>query len=217
LEQNVRAFKEAEQRLAEALGLDGEAAERAGAMLIGRFEGGSPLALSDEDDVSFESLNNFNYAEDPEGRRCPLHAHIRKVNPRGPSADERARLLIRRGMTYGLRYDDPSGEADLAARPSGGVGLLFMAYGSGIESQFEYVQSRWANDPNYLKPNTGLDPVIGQRTLPEYRWPVQWDASAPLQAAPFAAGGLATLRGGEYFFAPCLSLLASLDSTGISA
>jgi Dyp-type peroxidase family len=210
IEQNVRAFKAAEEQLASMLNLQGEAAERAGAMLIGRFEDGSPLALSDEPGVPFDAHNNFNYAEDPDGRYCPLHAHIRKVNPRGTSADERKRLLIRRGITYGRRYDDLASERDAQLRPSGGVGLLFMAYGSSIEAQFEYVQSRWANDAAYIKPDTGIDPIIGQQTMPAYRWPVQWGASTPPQPAPFTAGGFTTLKGGEYFFAPCLSMLASL-------
>jgi len=210
IEQNVRAFKEAEQRLAQALGLQGEDAERAGALLVGRFEGGSPLALSDADDVALDLLNDFSYADDPEGRRCPFQAHIRKVNPRGASADERSRLLVRRGITYGRRYDNPNEDLEPAARPSGGVGLLFMSYGSGIESQFELVQARWANDPHYLRPNTGIDPLIGQQAAPDYRWPVRWGEDAPPLAAPLSIGGFATLKGGEYFFAPCISALKSL-------
>jgi Dyp-type peroxidase family len=210
IEQNVRAFKEAEQRLAQALGLQGEEAERAGALLVGRFEGGSPLALSDADDVSLNLLNDFSYADDPEGRRCPFHAHIRKVNPRGASTDERSRLLVRRGITYGRRYDDPNRDLEPGARPSSGVGLLFMAYGSGIESQFEFVQARWANDPHYLRPHTGIDPLIGQQAAPDYQWPVCWGADAPFLAAPFSIGGFTSLKGGEYFFAPCISALKSL-------
>ena len=49
LEQNVRGFKVREQELADALGLVGDERERAGAMAVGRFEDGTPLALSQVD------------------------------------------------------------------------------------------------------------------------------------------------------------------------
>ena len=45
LEQNVRAFKEYEQKFAQALGLTGEDAKRAGALVMGRFEDGTPVVL----------------------------------------------------------------------------------------------------------------------------------------------------------------------------
>ena len=46
LEQNVRAFKKQEARIAGKLGLKGEDAERAGALLVGRFEDGTPVGSS---------------------------------------------------------------------------------------------------------------------------------------------------------------------------
>ena len=45
LEQNVLGFKTRERQLATALGLVGEDAKRAGALVMGRFEDGTPLAL----------------------------------------------------------------------------------------------------------------------------------------------------------------------------
>jgi deferrochelatase/peroxidase EfeB len=46
LEQNVRRFKEHERDLAGELNLTGDSRELAGAMVIGRFEDGTPVALS---------------------------------------------------------------------------------------------------------------------------------------------------------------------------
>ena len=45
LEQNVRKFKDDENKLATRLGLTGNDVDRAGAMIIGRFEDGTPLAI----------------------------------------------------------------------------------------------------------------------------------------------------------------------------
>ena len=47
LEQNVRAFKDRERELAKALSLHGSDDERAGAMVVGRFENGTPLEKPD--------------------------------------------------------------------------------------------------------------------------------------------------------------------------
>src|SRR5439155_488625 len=90
LEQHVRKFKEAEKALAKKLGLKSEEdRERAGAMIVGRYEDGTPLTLSEEDKMIGSAItNNFNYHEtraglaDDKGLRCPFHAHIRKSNPR---------------------------------------------------------------------------------------------------------------------------------------
>src|SRR5205085_9834697 len=46
LEQNVQEFKSREQQVADALGLTGEDRELAGAMIVGRFEDGTPVTSS---------------------------------------------------------------------------------------------------------------------------------------------------------------------------
>jgi Dyp-type peroxidase family len=228
LEQNVRAFKQAEGELAQRLeeaGLKNH--ELAGALAIGRFEDGTPVALSSHPGLTPESPeNNFTYADDQHGWHCPVHAHIRKVNPRGESGkeDERTHLLVRRGITYGDRTDDPHDEdADPRDRPTDGVGLLFMAYQSSIEMGFEHVQKEWADNPNYVRCNTGPDPLISGRKLENheggdekneitFRWPARWGTDeTPIDAA-FSMERLVTLKGGEYFFAPSISFLKSLDS-----
>src|SRR5262249_19645811 len=85
LEQNVRAFKAREKALAKALKLRKEHRERAGGMVVGRFENGTPIALHEDAEDSKEGFtpeNDFNYEDDPEGSSCPLSAHIRITNPR---------------------------------------------------------------------------------------------------------------------------------------
>ncbi|RKH09299.1 peroxidase, partial [Corallococcus sp. CA041A] len=48
LEQRVRDFKSKEQHLADTLHLKGDDRERAGALIVGRFEDGTPVTLSSE-------------------------------------------------------------------------------------------------------------------------------------------------------------------------
>jgi Dyp-type peroxidase family len=216
LEQNVRRFKQAEADLADTLGLTGEDRERAGAMIIGRFEDGTPLTTQREDGAESPVSNNFTYDSDRAALKCPFQAHIRKTNPRGSGnaqdpAAERRHLMARRGVTYGERPDDPNADVPPAARPSGGVGLLFMAFNSELGNQFEFTQAIWADNPGFpivegVTP--GLDPVIGQGERGSSDYTVEWGGSTQRTAGPVPQA--VTLRGGEYFFMPSLAFLRSL-------
>jgi Dyp-type peroxidase family len=204
LEQNVRAFKQQEARIARELGLTGSAAERAGALLIGRFEDGTPVTLAETDGMR-PVPNDFTYADDEAGARCPFGAHIRRVNPR--LADPAARTVIaRRGQGYGVRSDDPN-EDDLASKPTGGVGLLFMAVMAGLETQFEALQ-RAANGDG----DGPFDAVLGRlraaSSPPTVELSPRWGAGAMPQ--PVAVDPVVTLRGGEYCFLPSIDFLRGL-------
>jgi Dyp-type peroxidase family len=224
LEQNVRGFKVAEQRLADALGLLGTDRERAGAMAVGRFEDGTPLALSMVDGFLPVKENNFQYDVDPDGLKCPFQAHIRKTNPRGDIARklvaggsdevlERSRRITRRGITYGTRAKPPDADQSLDQLPTGGVGLLFMCFQSSISNQFAFMQSSWANNEGFLLGGIGLDPVIGQppNGIPPalgQNWNPQYGVAGPTVNFSFAQ--FVTLKGGEFFFAPSIPFLKSL-------
>ncbi|QXQ06226.1 peroxidase [Sphingosinicellaceae bacterium] len=217
LEQDVRGFKRQEQQLAATLGLVGVDEERAGAMVVGRFEDGTPLAVQKSDTGVPPAANDFNYAGDLDGLKCPFQAHIRKVNPRGGTVDEfgaveaqeRAHLMPRRGIPFGERADDLD---TISSLPRRGVGLLFMAYNQDISRQFEFTQSRWANEPDFIRADTGIDPIIGQLSPGEtavQQWRAHYGAPASAQVdADFH--GFVTMRGGEYFFAPSLTFFAEL-------
>lgn len=218
LEQDVKGFKEHEQSLRQTLkaesGIDPD--ELAGAFVVGRFENGTPVVTSPiEKPVSKGDLNvpnNFNFDADAQGLRCPFAAHIRKTNPRDASIQSNARLMARRGITYGERTDNLNdGRTD--NKPSGGVGLLFMAYQSSIENQFEFTQQAWANNDgfHFASPSqpVGIDPVIGQpKGGTPQRFPVHYGAG-PLSTS-FDFSGFVTMKGGEYFFAPSLSFFKGL-------
>jgi hypothetical protein len=75
----VRRFKQAEEDLADQFGLKDDDRERAGAMLVGRFEDGTPLSLQCEDGVDSPAENDFTYASGSLGAKCPFEAHICKL------------------------------------------------------------------------------------------------------------------------------------------
>jgi Dyp-type peroxidase family len=214
LEQNVRAFRQAEEDLADALGLVGEDRKRAGAMLVGRFRNGTPLRLHGKPSSDgWPTQNDFSYRDDPDGAKCPFSAHIRKTTPRESRDDGLERtgvMMARRGQTYGTRDDDPWDDAPPETRPTGGVGLLFMAFNSSLQGQFEFMQQAWANDSDFPQEGTGLDPIIGQgkRTV-QVRYPETWGGTkltAPQPQVPQTV----TMKGGEYFFMPSLAYLKGL-------
>ena len=204
LEQNVRAFKEQEARLADELGLTGENAERAGALLIGRFEDGTPLALASEAGMGDPVPNDFTYDDDAAGARCPLGAHIRVMNRRAGEPAART-VIARRGQGYGVRTDDPADD-DLASKPTGGVGLLFMAVVADIEQQFEALQ-RAANGED----GSPFDAVMGQcPSSASITLSGHWDdARAPSQE--LTVEPVVKLLGGEYCFLPSIDFLLGLD------
>lgn len=219
LEQDVKGFKKRENpELADALGLKGDARELAGAMAVGRFEDGTPVTLS-RHALNKPVPNNFNYEKDADGAQCPFQGHIRKSNPRGESVglfpttleQERAHIMVRRGITYGERAQDAKKE--FIDQPREGVGLLFMAYQNNILNQFEFAQAIWVNNPDFVKAGTGIDPVIGQfdsakENLPQH-WPNAWN-DASKGTTKFDFHGFVTMKGGEYFFAPSISFFKHL-------
>jgi Dyp-type peroxidase family len=210
LEQNVAGFKRAEDDLGDFLGLPKEDKERAGAMVVGRFEDGTPLALKDKED-GVPVINNFNYDADADGSRCPFHGHIRKSNPRGSSpgglAFDKSVQMARRGITYGSRLQHPDTK-EFIDQPNDGVGLLFMSYQASIEDQFQFMQTKWVNSEGFPKANVGVDPIIGQLgTLPQ-TWLPKFGSTAGPKKNLFH--GFVTLKGGEYFFTPSVSGLKNL-------
>lgn len=216
LEQNVRGFKQRELDLAGALEEQSgkNPGKLAGAYVVGRFENGTPVATS----AASEALdkhpvnNNFNFDDDPEGLRCPYAGHIRKTNPRDDKIDAKSHLMARRGIPYGIRVDEINDD-HLPSKPQGGVGLLFMAYQSSLENQFEFTQQKWANnvDFHFASPAqpVGIDPIIGQpRSGGDQCYPREYQVG-PL-SQPFDFSGFVTMKGGEYFFAPSLSFFKRL-------
>lgn len=231
LEQNVAGFKAAEDKLnKDTLKLPEADAERVGAMVVGRFENGIPLEVAGTEDAADRiDWNNFNYHADSTGSKCPVHAHIRKTNPRGDTArlfnpggnqaeidtTERMHRVARRGITYGRRETkiDESGKEVFTHddEPKKDVGLLFMCFQRNIPDQFGFMQARWCNNSDFARDDVGLDPIIGQGTEKENlpaRWAQRYGDDASLMAANFEQ--FVTLKGGEFFFLPSICFLQDL-------
>lgn len=229
LEQNVRGFKEREQALADALGLVGDDRELAGAMVVGRFENGTPVALHNQAITSASmgagagaSLptskpiveNDFAYPlDDAKGNKCPFIGHIRKTNPRGGTGAssgalerEKSHRIARRGITYG-KAEGP-GE-DFSKMPTQGVGLLFQCCNRDLSQQFEFLQSAWANNADFLPSGNGVDPVMGQSqgAFPPQHWPAPYGSD---NRRDFGFNGFVTMKGGEYFFCPSITFLRGI-------
>jgi Dyp-type peroxidase family len=218
LEQNVRGFKEAEEELADKLKLKGEDKERAGAMIVGRFEDGTPIQFSNEAGmIDGHKNNNFNY-EFADESKCPYHAHIRKSNPRddlkvlNESLDAKNHVMARRGIPFGKRTDDMF-DGKIDTKPTRGVGLLFMSYQASIEKQFEIIQKRWANNEDFISREKndapGLDLIIGQGVSKKLGgYASKWGDKTSIKQ--FGFDKFVTMKGGEYFFAPSISFLKNL-------
>jgi Dyp-type peroxidase family len=184
------------------------------AKMVGRnVDGSSIVQPVGKDD------NDFNYGKDATGSQCPFHSHIRRANPRTQPDPKlplpfgaRTPRIMRRGMSYGPRYDSKIPDSALAER-----GLMFMAYNASIGEQFEVVQ-RWLAGGN----STGglsfdSDPLLG---VPEngkqrfYRFEnqgkvvrMELDGSPKLLADPQP---FVRLEWGIYSFAPSLRALRKL-------
>jgi hypothetical protein len=85
-----------------------------------------------------------------------------------------------------------------------------MAYQNDIVNQFEFTQAAWVNNPGFVQPNAGIDPVIGQGPKGGQRCPLEWGGGGATPRKAFDFRGFVTLKGGEYFFAPSISALKAL-------
>lgn len=220
LEQNVKRFSDQIDQLRERLGISKELAE---AFVIGRFKDGTPVIMSSISGMN-PPPNNFNYYEDEwdndnVGMRCPLHAHIRKMNPRhGLYRDNR---IVRRGITYDDRTCSskflPKHSQEASSLPEEHVGILFMCFQSNIGKQYEALIKEWGLQGT-PKSDVGADPILAfndgsHHDSVEQNWPLRWGGMKPIQqkeALPW--NHVIRNLGGGYFFAPSLSFLKSLPS-----
>ena len=191
-----------------------EEEELLAAKMVGRWCSGAPLVLApDQDNPELGSDRNrnnvFSYTDDMKGLKCPFSAHMRRVNPRDALKDEVVAVnlhhFLRRGTNYGPPLPEGVLEDDGAER--GGVFLLIGAY---LKRQFEFIQSQWVTDGNFISHGTEQDPLIGNNdgdgvfTIP------QRPARRRLRGLP----QFVTVRGGEYCFIPGLRALRWLAALG---
>ncbi len=186
------------------------------AKMVGRWRSGAPLALAPErDDPELAAdphrRNDFMYYDDdPQGLKCPLGSHIRRMNPRDHFKDEIVQVnrhrVFRRGQAYGPVLPDGVMEDDGVER-----GMVFLFVGADLRRQFEFVQREWINQGTFIGAPAERDPLIG----PNYGTGVFTIPKQPIRRRLQGLPQFVTMRGGEYFFMPglrALRWLADLDS-----
>ena len=179
-----------------------------GAKMVGRWQSGAPLALApDQDDPALgadpKRNNDFSYADDLRGFKCPAGAHARRANPRDAFDDEggvdvRLHRMIRRGTSYGPMLPDGVLDDDGVDR-----GIIFVFAGAHLKRQFEFVKTQWLNDGIFVGAPTEKDPLVGANdgagvfTIPQ----------RPIRRRLESLPPFVVTRGGEYCFAPGLRAL----------
>ena len=127
--------------------------EKMAAKIVGRWRSGCPLALSpDQDDHEIADdpnrVNDFDYADDPEGSKCPFGAHLRRVNPRKTkiitSTNINRKRILRRGLEYGPPLPEGAPEDGVSR---GQAGLFVVA---DLELQFEFIQAEWIQKGDFM-------------------------------------------------------------------
>jgi Dyp-type peroxidase family len=182
------------------------------AKLVGRWPDGTPLVRSPEAPdpalATEATINDFTYARDPDGLRCPLGAHIRRANPRDAPGFFGGRLsnrhrLIRRGRPYGAPLPPGVSEDDGADR-----GLIFVCFNASIWRQFETVQALWIDDGDPFGLGPDKDFLVGEPHGTEGKMTIQGRPPFFLKPQP----RFVTMRGGEYLYRPSMTGLRWLSA-----
>jgi Dyp-type peroxidase family len=182
-----------------------EGQEFVAAKMMGRWRSGCPLALSPLSDspslVPDQQRNNdFGYHEDDlDGRKTPVGSHIRRVNPRDglkdTIVDARLRRLLRRGSAYGPVLPEDATEDDGRDR-----GIVLALINANPGRQFEFVQSQWINDGDFVSQGLRSDPIVGRRDrADDYVFPAK-----PVRRHLTGLRDFTATRGGEHVFLPGL-------------
>jgi deferrochelatase/peroxidase EfeB len=199
------------------------------AKMAGRWSDGVPLSLAKDvaawdrvkiahpvsDPKALEAaLANFTFHDDLEGIKCPLTAHMRRVNTRDmldPSGGQKGsvlnnrRRILRRGLPYG---ESPEGTLDEDEH-----GIVMLIVCAGLFRQFEFVQQQWINYGNDSRAGNDTCPIVGNHSDgigsehgPKAKFVIPSDPSSGYP--PFIVEGIpqfVEVRGGEYFFVPSMT------------
>jgi Dyp-type peroxidase family len=237
LEQDVRKFW---QFLYEESG-DANEADKLGAAFVGRTRAGDalvpvqsePIAGIDPKDAA---KNNFTFAQNKDGARCPFGAHIHRANPRNADFEDRPtglkklitmlgfgpnsfrddlmspvrfHRILRRGREYGpeLKPEDAL-TPPMPDEPE--RGLHFVCLNANISRQFEFLQNAWIMNTKFSGMTNESDPLLGNREKIS-GCPITHEFTAPQSDGPprrlSDLPQFVTVRGGAYFFLPSLSAL----------
>ena len=139
--------------------------------------------------------NAFMFGDDPQGLKCPVGSHVRRMNPRDAvvvgeprhAPHDPARHHLRAAAAPGVLEDDGADR-----------GLMFAFVGAHLDRQFEFVQSEWINDGKFIGSGTTRTRWSATTTAGVHH-PEAADPPPPAGPAAFVVN-----RGGEYGFMPGL-------------
>ena len=199
--QDVAAFR----RYLRVCATDSAGQEMVAAKMMGRWRSGCPLALSPDADnpgiVADPRRNNdFAYFDDDRnGQKTPVGCHIRRVNPRDGLQDTmayaRLHRLLRRGAAYGPMLPEDVTEDDGQDR-----GIVLALINANPGRQFEFVQSQWVNDGDFVSQGRRTDPIVGRRDhSDDFAYPEK-----PVRRRLTGLPEFTATRGGEHVFLPGL-------------
>lgn len=209
IRQNVAAFRQFLRNNATTPA--GE--ELVAAKMMGRWRSGAPLALAPDVDnpgLAADPHRNNDFAyhhDDLDGRKTPVGSHIRRVNPRDALkdgiVDARLHRVLRRGSAYGPLLPEDAREDDGRDR-----GIVLAIINANPGRQFEFVQSQWVNDGDFISQGARTDPIVGRRDrADDYTFPAK-----PVRRRFAGLPDFTLVRGGEHVFLPGINGLKWLCS-----
>ncbi len=216
LHENVASFRAYLDELSRHYG---GGREKLAAKFVGRWRDGTPIELSPDapDPALTADPNrnvNFTFGRDLDGARCPIGAHIRRVNPRdafgfyGQLVNRRR--ISRRGLPYGDYVPDGEPVSDADNR-----GVIFMVMNASIFRQFEFVHQQWIEYGNDAHQGSDKDALLGNHDG-HGRFFIQ--GTTDPQNPPLVCSRLpqfVELRGGDYFFMPSLTALRLIADNSV--
>jgi Dyp-type peroxidase family len=186
-------------------------AEMLAAKMLGRWPSGAPLILSPDTDTpgigeDLQHLNNFGYADDPNGLRCPMGSHIRRMNPRDATLPVLTNVRLHRVIRHGTAYGPPlpPGVLDNDGKDRG---IFFIFMSATAPDTYEFLKREWINDGNFIGLSGQMDPIAGANdgtgifTIP----------ARPIRRRVTGLERFTVTKGGEYGFMPSLSALRYLS------
>jgi Dyp-type peroxidase family len=193
-----------------------------GAKMVGRWPNGAPLITSPDRDAKGHATDNeFRYADDEVGLRCPIGSHIRRASPRDQLGSDRSagdseimvrkHQMIRRGRPFGKPVAPSMNPHEILATKPDGVtrGLHFLCIVGHISRQFEFVQRAWIHSANFGGLFKDGDPISAARRPPDSENPNNEFTcpASPVRRKYKGMPPFTKLVGGAYFFLPGLAAL----------